>query len=183
MNVRVRARKPRTSFRSRSAFTLIEMTVAIAIAMMAAGAGLALLNQNVVFLRLMNSFEFLRTEAPHVSSIVNRSTMRAASYRIYESKEDALAGTNAVNTGGRALRLIFRNPSGAVEQSVFAFETVSGRPQLNFYYNDGTGWTATPDWSVTRMASDIEFADSTGLLLMTLHGPAEEEITYATTTE
>ncbi|MFT5469141.1 MAG: hypothetical protein ACI8UO_004256 [Verrucomicrobiales bacterium] len=169
--------------RFRSGFTLIEMTAAIMLAILAAGAGLALLNQNVVFLRMMQSFEFLRTEAPHINSILNQSAMRASSYRIYGSKQDAFSGIRAVNTGGNALRLVYRNPSGAIEESLFAFETLNGQAQLNFYYNDGTGWTPTPTWSVTRSASAVEFRDDSGILFMTLRGPAEEEITYATTTE
>ena len=169
--------------RSTAAFTLMEMTVAIALSLMVAGAGLALLNQNVVFLRMMQSFEFLRTEAPQINSLINQRVMRASSYRIYRNKQDALVGERAVNKDGKALRLLFRNPDGTGVQSVFAFETVNGQSQLNFYHNEGSGWTPTPDWSVTRSASDIVFADDSGILLMTINGPASEEITYAATTE
>lgn len=168
--------------RSSGGFTLIELSISIAISLMIAGAGLALLNQHIVFVRIMQSFEFLRTEAPQINSLVNQSTSRASSYRIYLNKQDALAGTHSVNNDGKALRLIYRNPDGSPVQSVFAFETVNGENQLNFYHNDGTGWS-TPDWSVTRRARDIVFADDSGILLMTIAGPASEEVTYAATTE
>lgn len=163
-------------------FSLIELSIAIAISLMVAGSGLALLNQHIAFARIMHSFEFLRTEAPQINSLVNQSTSRASSYRIFRNKQDALNGVRSVNTEGKAIRLIYRNPDSSVVNSVFAFEPVNGVNQLNFYHNEGSGWS-TPDWSVTRTASDIVFADDSGILLMTIKGPASEEVTYAATTE
>lgn len=164
-------------------FTLVEMTAAISLSMMAAGTGLAILNQHIVFLRTMQSFEFLRTEAPQINSLVGQAVSRATSYRVHATAVDAFAGIRAVNADGRALRLIFRNPGGSVEQSVLAFESVSGAMQLNFYHHDGVSWSSRPDWSVTRAARDVTFSDTSGILLMTIQGPSAEEIIYAATTE
>lgn len=151
--------------------------------LMVAGAVMALLGQHLTFLRIMHSFDFLRTEAPQINSLVYRATMKASSYRIHLNKADALARTSAVNREGHALRLIYRNPDDSIVESVLAFESVNGKQCLNFYHNDGGGWTDSPDWSLTQKAQGVTFNDESGILLMTLQGPAQEEIVYAATAE
>ena len=103
---------------------MLEMTVAVSVTMLVATGSLMLLGYHTSFMTIVSDFRFLREEAPQINSLVTQLVSKAVSYRIHSSPVDAFAGTNAVNAGGRAVRLVFRNPSGQLDQSVIAFETI-----------------------------------------------------------
>ncbi|MCB1234519.1 MAG: hypothetical protein KDM91_05565 [Verrucomicrobiae bacterium] len=161
---------------------MLEMTVAVSVTMLVATGSLMLLGYHTSFMTIVSDFRFLREEAPQINSLVTQLVSKAVSYRIHSSPVDAFAGTNAVNAGGRAVRLVFRNPSGQLDQSVIAFETIDGEPQLNLYRYSGS-WAADPDWTISGRVADVEFSDDTGILLMRLTGPADEVVTYSGTTQ
>jgi len=166
-------------------FTLIEITLAISLAMGVAGALIALLSQQVSFSRLLADYRFLRDEAPQVSSLVANLLNKADSYRIYPSLAAAQAMEGAVRSEGRALRLRFRNPDGGLSHAIIAFETIDGANQLNYHYwnGTGTGWPAVPAWTISRQPTLVEFDNTGGVLLITIRGPRNEEVTYAGTPE
>ncbi len=125
---------------------------------------------------------FLRDDAPQVNIMLTGILGKADSYRIYGSTADAKAAANAVNTGGTAVRLTFRNPDGSLAEGIVDFSTLAGQGQLG-YYNFNGAWAATPDWFISRRATAVTFDDTTRILLVTLTGPFGEQITYAGTGE
>jgi len=162
--------------------TLIELTVYMAMALALSAALLMMLQSHFTFMRIISSMAFLRDDAPQVNIMLTGILGKADSYRIYGSTNDAKASTNAVNAGGTAVRLRFRNPDGSFAEGIVDFNTVAGQGQLGYYNLDG-GWAATPDWLISQRATAVTFDDTTGILLVTLTGPFGEQITYAGTGE
>ncbi|MCB1230055.1 MAG: hypothetical protein KDN19_07310 [Verrucomicrobiae bacterium] len=166
------------SRRKQRAFSLIEMTLAMTLAMGVAAATVVTMQQHVNFLRIMNRFNFLRDEAPTINLLLSRIIQEADSYRVYPSKTAAMNGAGAVNSGGTALWLRFRNPDGTFRQAAIVFETIAGDTQLNYYNKGASTWPVTPDWTISSQPAQVTFANDTGVLLITVTGPENEEITY-----
>jgi type II secretory pathway pseudopilin PulG len=165
----------------RRGYTLVELTLAIGLSLGVSGAIVGVLTQHSNFMRILSEFDFLRDDAPQINSVMSRLSGQAVSYRLYASKSDAFDNINAVNTGGTALRLIFRNPNGVIDQTVVAFEAINDG-ELNLYQFNG-GWPADKTWTITSKATGVTFADTSGILEMTLTGPRSEQITYSATSE
>ncbi len=159
------------------AFSLVEMTLALILAMILASASLVLLSDHVNLLRIINSFDFLRDDAPTINMLMVKMLNRADSYRVYASKATAFSESSAITTGGRCVRLIYRNPDGSSSERIIAFEVVNGEGQLNFY-SKGAIWSNDPDWTISSKVSDVTFSNDTGILLVKITGPNQEEITY-----
>ncbi len=168
--------------RRQKGFTLVEMTMVLAMLMVLSAALMMMLQSHVIFMRVLGSYAFLRDDAPQVNNMLTGIFGKADSYRIYSSTSSAKADTGAVNTGGTAVRLRFRNPNGTFDEGIVAFETVSGVARLNFYNYDGS-WSGTPNWTITQQPTAVTFADSTGILLVTMTGPNGEQVTYGGTGE
>ena len=153
------------------------MCAAVALSLGIAGATLALITQHSFFLREINSFRFIRDEAPQINRIVTSLFSSANNYWIYSDKSAALAfdGT-PVNTGA-ALVLSYRNPSGIDDELALIFETNDDGDQLNLY-TWRNGWQTNPDWTVTSVAENITFSDAGGVLTIAMTGRLGEEITY-----
>lgn len=171
-------------FRSiRSGFTLIEMAAAMMMLMILGGTIVTLVSQHTFLMQIMNNTSFLSEEAPRINALMSSIVNKADSYFIFGKLEDAQAplGTaQPVNNGGRAVRLTFRNPSGATDESIISFDAGG----LNYYYKDPTaGWSAVPNWTVTSRPSDVTFQNSIGILEAVFTGPDGEVITYAGTSE
>lgn len=170
--------KPRAHRRGIFGFSLIEMTLAMALAMGVAGAAVVMMQQHASFLRILGRFNFLRDEAPAINVLLSRIVQEADSYRIYTTKASAMAGTGAVTSGGSALWLRFRNPDGTFRQAAIVFETVSGVAQLNYYNRGTTGWPASADWTISSQPTQVAFSNNSGVLLVEVTGPENEQITY-----
>lgn len=176
-------RKPVRRQRRTAGFTLMEMTLALTLTMGVAATTVLMAGQHVSFLRLVGEFSFLRDEAPAVNLLLSRIIQQSEAYRIYPDKGSAFNGDGAVNAGGRALWLRFRNPDGATEQAVIAFEVADGETGLNFYNWDGASWSAAPAWTISSQPTGVTFSNDTGILLITVRGPNLEEITYVGNSE
>ena len=165
----------------RAAFNLLEMTLALGMTLGIASAIVGLLQQQVSFNRVISSFQFLRDEAPQVNTLLATLVGKADSYRIYTNRISAMASSGAVNSGGRALRLRFRNPDGSVSNAVISFEEYNGKNRLNFYYRapNAAAWPTTPSWTISSKPALVDFANNTGILLISMTGPNGEEITYS----
>ena len=161
----------------RSGLTIVELTIALVLSTLMAGALLAVVTQQVTLTQLLNRQSFLRDEAPQINLLLSRLFASASSYRIYASADDAFDEANAVNVGGTAVRLRFRQPDGTLEESVIAFEDLNGEVGLNYYTNQGT-WGANPNWTITSKPTAVGFSNDTGVLLVAITGPSQEEITY-----
>lgn len=163
------------------AFTLLEMTLALALTLGIAVTVVGLLQQQVSFTRILANFQFLREEAPQVNTLLSTLVNKADSYRIYGNRANAAASTGAVQTGGRALRLRFRNPDGTSDLAIVSFEMHNGKNRLNFYYRPSslTSWPTSPNWTISSKPALVDFSNNTGILLIAMTGPNGEEITYA----
>lgn len=166
---------------SRRAFTLIEMTLALSMTLTIAAVLLALLQQQLTFGQALGKFSFLRDEAPQVNTLLTSLTSRADNYRIFTNLDSAKGFTNAVRTGGKALRLRFRKPDGTTQDGIISFEERNGKKELNYYLKEGSAltWSSNPRWTVSSKPSNVVFDNSFGILHITMTGPSGDEITYA----
>lgn len=164
-----------------SGFTLVEMTLALALSLGISATVVAIMRQQVSFTQINASFQFLCQDAPQVNSLLATILQKADSYSIYGTRADAMSATSAVQTGGRALRLRFRNPDDTENLAVVAFEEISGVSRLNFYFlaTGQTNWPNNPTWVISSRPALVDFANDTGILLITMTGPRGEQITYA----
>ena len=165
----------------RRAFTLIEMTMALSMTLTIAAVLLLLLQQQLSFGQAMAKFAFLRDEAPQVNTLLTTLTSRADTYRIFSDLDSAKGFSNAVRSGGKALRLRFRNPDGTTQDGIVSFEERNGKKELNYYLKEGntTAWSNNPRWTVSSKPSNVVFDNNFGILLVTVTGPTGDEITYA----
>lgn len=176
-------RSGRGVFNRVKAFTLVEMSMVMLMLLLLSAALLLMLQSHVNFMRIMGSYTFLRDDAPQVNNMLTGIFGKADSYRIFGSIGNARSNTGAVNTGGTAVRLRFRNPNGTFNEGIVAFATVAGVAGLHFYNYNGTAWPATPDWTISHQAAAVTFADNTGILLVTMTGPNGAQVTYGGTGE
>jgi hypothetical protein len=158
----------------------VELSLAIALTIGIASALLGLLQQQVTFTETMRNFSFLRDEAPQVNTLLTNIVNRADNYRIFPDITRAKNLTGAVRSGGKSIRLRFRNPDGTSDHAIVAFESLNGQKQLNYYfrsYNDDT-WPSSPTWTISTKPDIVTFDNTTGVLLITLTGAKGEEISY-----
>lgn len=168
--------------RSRSfGFTLLEMTIALMMSMGIAATLVIMIQQHVSLTQVIGKFAFLRDEAPQINTLLTTMINKADFYRIYSSVDNAKNGTNPVRSDGRALRLRFRNPDGSSNLAIIAFENRNNEKQLNFYRlpPGSSSWPANPSWTITKEPSEIDFDNTSGILLVTMTGQNGDEITYA----
>lgn len=158
--------------------TLIELSIAIMMGMATGSMLLVLFNQQLTFLDIYKRQNFLTEEAPIVSMHVSRLIGKANRFSLHATRDDALNNRNPFqqNTTMTAVRLVFRAPDGNQMVTVLAFD---GATRALEYY------TRPPDlglkWVVTRAPRTVTFAMDEGVMLMTLTGTHDEQITYAGT--
>jgi type II secretory pathway pseudopilin PulG len=162
-------------------FTLLEMTIALSLSLGIASTVVGLLQQQVSFTRLLSKFQFLREEAPQVNTLLATLIQTADSYRVYGNRSDAFSGSGAILEEGRALRLRLRNPDGTEDHAVVAFESFLGKNCLNFYFRPSgqSAWPSSPNWTISSKLALVDFSNRSGVLLVTMTGPDDEQITYA----
>lgn len=165
----------------RRAFTLIELSVAMMLGMAIGGMVIALFNQQLAFLRLYQTQNFLTDEAPIISMHVSKLVGQADRFRLHSSVQDALSGTDPRLTDAPVVALNYRQPDGSLRAGILAFEDLGTGPALYYYVVPVTGVLGTPEWHVSDDAADVFFTMQEGILRMTLTGPAGERITYSGT--
>ena len=170
--------------RKKSGFTLVEMTVVIVFGMALASAGLMLLQQQIQTARLFNQQDFILTEAPQINNSLGAILGRADAIRLHANFADAVNNVNPTTTGATTLVASFRNFDNTFILGYISLETVSGNPQLNYYFEDpnltprAAPAQATPAWVISRKTQNVNFNLVNGLFQLTLTGPASEQITY-----
>jgi hypothetical protein len=165
----------------RRGFTLIELSVAMMMGMMTGAMVLALFNQQLAFLKIYQTQNFLTEEAPVVSMYVNRLVGTADRFRLHDSVSDALTGTNPRLTASPVVVLNFRQPDGNMRASILSFEDRGDGPALYYFVVPAVGVLGDPEWAVTTKVTNVEFTMEQGILRMKLTGPAGEQITYSGT--
>lgn len=161
--------------------TLIELSVAMMLGMVMGAMTLALFNQQLAFLKIFKAQNFLADEAPVVSMYVSRLVGKADRFRLHDSVANALAGTNPRLTASPVVVLNFRQPDGTMRATILSFENRGTGNALYYYVVPVSGVLGTPQWAVTKSASNVSFAMVEGVLRMTLTGPGGEQITYSGT--
>lgn len=167
--------------RLRRGFTLIELSIAMMLGMATGAMLLSLFNQQLAFLKLYKTQNFLTDEAPIISTYVSRLVGRADRFRLHDSVADALSGTRARLTASPVVVLNFRQPDGTMRATILSFENRGTGNALYYYVVPVTGVLGTPQWAVSKSPRNVSFAMENGILRMTLTGPNGEEITYSGT--
>jgi len=165
----------------RRGFTLIELSVAMMLGMIIGAMVIALFNQQIAFLKIYKTQNFLTEEAPVISLYVSRLVGKADRFRLHDSLSSALAGTNPRTTASPVVVMNFRQPDGSMRASILAFQNLGSGPALYYYVVPTSGVLGTPQWAVTKTPTNVSFTMDQGVLRMTLTGPAGEKITYSGT--
>ncbi len=165
----------------RRGFTLLELTVAIMLGMAIASMTLALFNQQLAFLRIYQTQNFLTEEAPLISLYVSRLVGKADRFRLHNTVAEALAGTNPRLAESPVLVLNYRQPDGTMRASILSFENRGTGTALYYYVVPVSGVLAAPQWFVSNKPANVLFSVEQGVLRMALTGPAGEFITYSGT--
>jgi len=167
--------------RNRRGFTLVELSVGMATGIALATMLLALVNQQVAFLRIFNAQSFLTTEAPLINNYLTRVIGSAEGYRLYESVDDLVAGAAPVMEDAPVLMLRFKEPDGTFRASVLSFENPGTGQGLYYRLVTSAGVLRAPDWAISRSPANVDFSIVQGILRVTITGPAGEEIVYSGT--
>lgn len=165
----------------RAGFTLLELTVVIMMGMIIAALALALFNQQLAFLRIYQTQNFLAEEAPIINTCVSKLVSGADRIRLHGSVNDALNGTDprATDASAPVMILNFRQPDGSMRASILAFETIGGVEALYYYIVPEAGPLGSPEWFITRTAANVTFSLDQGVIRCSVTGPAREVIHYA----
>jgi prepilin-type N-terminal cleavage/methylation domain-containing protein len=161
--------------RSKKGFTLIELTVAMLIGTVIAAVLMAMLNQQIAFLRIFRAQSFLNEEAPIVSHHVSKLLLNAERFRLHASLDDAKNGINPRLTDSPVVVLNFRQPDGTLRAGILSFEGNT----LNYYLVGLDGSLSVPEWAITNKPTDVSFFVESGIIRTRLTGPAGEQITFS----
>ncbi len=159
----------------------MELTVALMIGMVVGGMVMAIMNQQLAFLKIFRIQSFLSEEAPLVSMYVSRLVGKADRFRLHDSVADALAGNNPRLTSSPVCVLNFVQPDGSMRASILSYEQRDGQYGLYYYVVPVSGVLGDPEWAVTKLPSNVEFFMEQGILRTRLTGPQGEQITYSGT--
>lgn len=171
----------RVTHTQRRGFTLVELSVALMMGMMIGAMVLALFNQQLAFLKMYQTQDFINEEAPIINNYVSKLVGRSDRFRLHDSLDDAKSGVNPRLTPSPVVVLNFRQPDGTLRASILSFENRGTGPALYYYVVPAVGALTVPQWAVTTKASNVSFAMEQGILRMTLTGPAGEQIIYSGT--
>ncbi|MCU0777394.1 MAG: hypothetical protein MUF86_06965 [Akkermansiaceae bacterium] len=166
---------------ARRGFTLIELTIAMVMGLAIGGMVISLFNQQLVFLNLYRSQSFLTEEAPLISMNVSRIIGKADRFRLHDTVDDALSGTNPRTTESPVVVLNFRQPDGSMRAAILSFEDRGTGPALYYRVVPVSGVLGEPQWSISNKPANVAFTLDQGVLRMILTGPAGEQITYSGT--
>jgi type II secretory pathway component PulJ len=160
-------------------FTLLELTVAMLVGMTIGTMLLAMLNQQISFLRIFRAQSFLNEEAPIISHHVSRLLMNAERFRLHASIEDALTGDDPRLTESPVVVLNFRQPDGTLRAGILSFENRGEGNALYYYVVPESGALGEPEWAITDKPDKVEFYVESGIIRTRLTGPAGEVITFS----
>lgn len=163
----------------RRGFTILELTVAIMVGMTVGATILAMLNQQVAFLKIFRAQSFLNEEAPIISNNVSKLLLTAERFRLHASVADALAGKNPRLTDSPVCVLNFRQPDGSVRAGILSYEDRGQGNALYYYVVPVSGVLGDPEWAITKAPSNVSFSVESGIIRTRLTGPAGEELSFS----
>lgn len=160
-------------------FTLLELTIAMLVGLTVSAMLMAMLNQQIAFLRIFRAQSFLNEEAPIVSHHVSKLLQNAERFRLHASLEDALAGKDPRLTDSPVVVLNFRQPDGTVRAGILSFEDLGDGEALYYYVVPESGVLGDPEWAITNKPTNVSFFVESGIIRTRLTGPAGEVITFS----
>ncbi|HBJ85722.1 MAG TPA: hypothetical protein DDZ88_17985 [Verrucomicrobiales bacterium] len=163
--------------RAAPAFTLLEISSAIALMLILATALIVMLQQHVAFMEMAQRQKFLTNDAPQIGSLLGRIFNQSDHFFVYASHDSAVAGDAPVLSGGKAVRLFFHAADQTSKERLIAVDDSGGTTRLRFYTLHADG--SETSWVVSDKIKDATFSTSEGILAATLEGPNGEEITYS----
>lgn len=165
----------------RRGFTLVELSVAIMMGMLTGSMVIALFNQQLAFLKIYQTQDFLTQEAPLVSMYVSKLVGKADRFRLYDSVADALAKRNPREASSPVVVLNYRQPDGTMRASILSFENRGTGSKLYYFVVPTNEVLGDPQWAISGKPKNVRFTVEEGVLRMILTGPADEQITYSGT--
>ncbi len=166
---------------TRGGFTLIELSIALMLGMMTGAMVLALFNNQIAFLKIYRTQNFLTEEAPVINTYVSKLIGEADRFRLHNTIQDALSGARPQLAASPVLVMNFRQPDGSMRAAILSFENRGSGAQLYYYIVPTSGVLGAPQWSISNKPQNVQFFVEQGVLRMRLTGPAGEEITYSGT--
>jgi hypothetical protein len=181
-----------TLHRWRRGVTLIELTIVILLGLATGGMLMGLFNQQLTFLRILSSQNFLVDDAPVLNDQISKIISKADGYKLYPTQANAVAGlggaaviptlgTRATPAGAlaQAVALRFRLPNGAPRNSVLFFGVPPGGGVQGVYFQANS--TVGTYLLLSSRPTAVDFSIVSGVLEVQLTGPQGELITYAGT--
>jgi hypothetical protein len=183
-----------------SGHTLIEMALVTGISIMIAAGLVMMLQVHFNMLGKAAQYRFLTNDAPTIGLLLTKTMANADDYRIYTSRTLALSLTGATNSGS-AIRIWMRQANDSTtRQAIISYETINGNPGLYFFlqtpnagnaYPSNGNFPANPSWQMagsdltgatfsnTAAGAPVNLQNAPGILLATLYGANNQQITYA----
>lgn len=160
-------------------FTLLELTISMMLGITISAMIMAMLNQQISFLKIFRAQSFLNEEAPIVSHHVSKLLLNAERFRLHGSLEEALAGKDPRLTDSPVVVLNFRQPDGTLRAGILSFEDRGDGEALYYYVVPKSGTLGEPEWAITSKPTDVSFFVESGIIRTRLTGPAGEVITFS----
>lgn len=174
----------------------MELSLVIVIGITIGSIVMAMLNQQIAFLRIFKAQSFLNEEAPVISNHISKLLLSAERFRLHANLSDALSGANPRLTDSPAVLLNFRQPDGTVRAGILSFQNVVDKDEatifdytqavddtkpmaLYYFVIPVSGTLSKPEWAVTDKPTDIDFFVEAGIIRVRLTGPAGEEIIFS----
>ena len=169
----------RFSRKFRKGFTLLELTLVMVVGTVIGGTMVAMMNQQIAFLRIFRAQSFLNEEAPIISAHVSKLLINAERFRLHASIADALAGTNPTLSESPVLVLNYRQPDGSFRAGILSYEDRGQGNALYYYVVPVSGVLQDPQWAVTKKPANVAFFMDSGVIRARITGPAGEEIIFS----
>jgi hypothetical protein len=174
----------------RRAFTLLELTVVIVIGIATGGMLMTLFQQQLTFLNILRSQNFLVEDAPMLDNQVSRIIGKADAFKLYTNQVLAVqslnGGVSIPTLGARAapagaaataVALKFRLPNGGRRDAVLFFGVPPNGGVRGVYFQ-GDSMVASYLLLSSR-PSAVDFSIVNNILEIQLTGPQNELVTYA----
>jgi hypothetical protein len=161
------------------AYSLIEISLAVAIILAIASSLAVLLNDTFQFMRRIDENSFFTKDAVQINHLISRVLNKADEIDVYSGNLNANAtfsATAGVMTGN-ILRMTFTNHGDGAPMSCLYIGMI-GNPAMPetlrlgvFYRNDASQSVGgTPDWILSRRVDTVTFDRSLGILSIRLTG-------------
>ena len=175
------------------AFTLLELSIVVFLGVAIGGMLMGLFNQQLTFLRILQTQNFLVDDAPIISNYSTRIISKADGFRLYDDLGSipafGAAGFGAPRTGLRgipasavastAVRLTYNLPNGSIRDAALFYGIPPGGGVVGLYFlGDRNPAVLLPPLLLSSRPAAVDFSIINGVLQMRLQGSNGEQIDY-----